>query len=243
MRRSRLATGFHRIGLILAVPTALCGAGLLGASAFSNDPSTPAIFGGIILVAALLLYAASWAIGWAVRGFMGEVPVVPAPASLGAAALPVVTSVAVPAKQAEKRPLVGFWGWLILPAIGTVVAPFAIAKQAVDLWEVASKITDHDHPIFIYLFFAIVCNCLLMAFDAWALVLMVQKSRHYPRTFIATIIASAVLVTADAALTHWLFNVPIDEEAVKTISRAVVTAAVWVPYMLRSKRVQNTFVN
>ncbi len=45
MRRSHLATGFHRVGLILAVPTAICGAGLLIAAAFSNTPEVPAVFG------------------------------------------------------------------------------------------------------------------------------------------------------------------------------------------------------
>jgi hypothetical protein len=44
-------------------------------------------------------------------------------------------------------------------------------------------------------------------------------------------------------MARWLYSVPIDEEVVKTMARAIISAAVWVPDMLRSKRVENTFVN
>ena len=81
MHRSRIATGFHRIGLILAVPTAICGTIILAVTPFSETPEVPGITAGAAFVVALLLYAASWAVGWAVRGFMGDIPMVPAPAN------------------------------------------------------------------------------------------------------------------------------------------------------------------
>jgi hypothetical protein len=57
MHRSRLATGFHRVGLILAVPMVLVGAALLATAAFvSRDPATPAFLGGAALASALVLY-------------------------------------------------------------------------------------------------------------------------------------------------------------------------------------------
>ncbi len=101
---------------------------------------------------------------------MGEASAAPAPVSLGAAALP--TPMPPPTVLAERKagpdPLIGIRGWLIFPAIGTVIAPFPVALQTVNLIDVVSKAADRSHPIFAYLYGEIACNVALMALDAWA---------------------------------------------------------------------------
>lgn len=80
MHRSRLATGFHRIGIILAIPPAIFSSFMLVVTPFSAS-SGNGFLAGAALFLALLLYGTSWGVGWAVRGFMGDVPLVPAPAN------------------------------------------------------------------------------------------------------------------------------------------------------------------
>ncbi|MET3483107.1 DUF2569 domain-containing protein [Methylobacterium sp. 1973] len=243
MNRSRIAVGFHRVGLILAVPVAAIGAGLLIAGAAgAGDRSTLAAVGGVALAAAGALYATCWSVGWAVRGFMGEPEVEPTPASLGAAANPVLAPVAVEGPRWVKRaPPTGFRGWLLLPAFGTIVAPFFPAKAAIDLVEVVTQAKDRSHPVFLFVYGEIALNCAMIALSAWALVLMVQRDRRYPKVYIAALAATAALVTADALLAQALFGVAIDQETGRSMGRAIGAALIWIPYMRKSKRVAGTF--
>lgn len=66
----RLTRGFHRLGLVVAVPLFLVGA-ILSVLAFANpDPQSGAGFFGIsALILALLWYVACRAVAWIVNGF------------------------------------------------------------------------------------------------------------------------------------------------------------------------------
>ena len=85
MRAQRIKTGFHRIGLIVAV---LCGVpSILGVAAafpaylgwFPSADSElwlACLAGGAAgLVLAALGYAAAWALGWVIAGFAGDDPI------------------------------------------------------------------------------------------------------------------------------------------------------------------------
>ncbi|XYD08802.1 DUF2569 domain-containing protein [Methylobacterium sp. NMS12] len=174
---------------------------------------------------------------------MGEPEVEPTPASLGAAANPVLAPVAVEEPRWVKRaPPAGFRGWLLLPAVGTIITPFFPAKAALDLAEIVTQATDRSHPAFLFIYGEIALNCALIALSAWALVLMVQRDRRYPKVYIASLAAGAISITGDAVLTQALFGVAIDQETGRSIGRAIGAALIWIPYMYYSRRVKNTFI-
>jgi cytosine/uracil/thiamine/allantoin permease len=89
----------------------------------------------------------------------------------------------------------------------------------------------------------------LFLFFVYTTILLFRKSRRFPRFFIWQFVAViftpfvAILwvaatvgaVAADAALN-------MSTKEVGQIIEAVIGAAIWIPYVLRSRRVRNTFV-
>ena len=85
MRARRIKTGFHRIGVVLAVLLIVPGAvsiaigaylGFAGrndaSGALGFDASEALGFGAALVGAAALLYAAARALGWIIAGFAGD---------------------------------------------------------------------------------------------------------------------------------------------------------------------------
>ena len=71
-------------------------------------------------------------------------------------------------------------------------------------------------------------------------------SKHYlfPKVYIAIVAISLVFIPLDALLaTFVLPDEPMfDPDTTKDFARALISALIWVPYMLISKRVKATFV-
>ena len=149
----------------------------------------------------------------------------------------------------------GLGGWLILIAIGLVITPIrlVITSLAVHLpmfqdgtWEMLTTPGSDEYnalwaPMII---FEIVGNIgFLVNYIAMAF-LFFRKSRFFPRTFIAVAIANLCFVVLDAwLLTFLLPNEPmLDPDTLKQVVRSLLSVALWVPYMLVSRRVKNTFV-
>lgn len=70
------------------------------------------------------------------------------------------------------------------------------------------------------------------------------KSRNFPKWYIAITVFSLVFIIADAfSLKLVLPSEPVfDPDTIKELSRSVIMAVIWVPYMLVSKRVKATFI-
>lgn len=80
----------------------------------------------------------------------------------------------------------------------------------------------------------------LAVVTAW---LFFSKSRRTPAFAIAFYALSAVCLLIDHV---WVGSIPevasgADASSMKELARAIVVAAVWIPYFLVSKRVKNTF--
>jgi len=74
--------------------------------------------------------------------------------------------------------------------------------------------------------------------------LFFTKNRFFPKFYILIAISSIIFIIIDAWLvTKVLPSEPmLDEETMRELTRALISAAIWVPYMLVSKRVKATFV-
>lgn len=146
----------------------------------------------------------------------------------------------------------GFGGWLILPMIGLVVSPFRMGFQFFtelaplfqgEVWRTLTDATLPGHkpglvPIII---FEAVANVAMFAFTLALIWFFFRKSRRTPRLYIVWLILLAVVQVVDAMLVSGA-GFPVDKDSLRDIIRSILTAAVWIPYFLVSKRVANTFV-
>jgi hypothetical protein len=71
------------------------------------------------------------------------------------------------------------------------------------------------------------------------------KYRQTPKLFIIWIASHAAMQLVDVILGSQIPAVAAetDQQSIMDLARALVGAAIWIPYFLRSKRVANTFVS
>jgi hypothetical protein len=147
--------------------------------------------------------------------------------------------------QQESNP-VGIKGWLILPAIGTILSPiylsisvFKMMPTLENIWAAKSSISTG------LLAFVAVETILNFAFIiGWlaAVLLLALKSRYYPKAYVVLMCGMAAFLLIDMIVSAGAYNHQPEQDDLMSLGRTVFVAAIWVPYMLLSKRVKNTFV-
>jgi hypothetical protein len=108
-----------------------------------------------------------------------------------------------------------------------------------------SPSSDAYHPLWApLLVFELLGNLAFIGFSIIALLLFFRRSPQFPKVMVAYYVASLVFVAADFFLANLIPAVAAeaDAEGVRELIRSIVTCAVWVPYMYRSQRVMNTFI-
>jgi hypothetical protein len=147
----------------------------------------------------------------------------------------------------------GIGGWLIVPVFALFVIPVRMTTlMAIDylpLFERAiwANLTTPSsalyHPLWAPAIFFELCSAFaLVAFDLWLLVLLFKRSPLFPKAFVAFALVNLLLTLSDSVL---LLQIPTVAAkgfpGAREIGGALAFAALWVPYMLVSKRVRNTF--
>ncbi len=94
-------------------------------------------------------------------------------------------------------------------------------------------------------------NVGMILLSVFSAVLLFRHSRHFPRLFIWQMIAVILLPLIDllwvASMISLVTNEPIskyltmDPKEGARLFAAVIGAAIWIPYILKSRRVRNTF--
>jgi len=149
----------------------------------------------------------------------------------------------------------GLGGWLILVAIGLVIAPLRMTALTVtDLVPIItggywSALTDPTSPTYHPLWAPLlilegVGNTVFSVFAAILLVLFFQRSRRFPGLMVAYLVSSLLFVTADYFVAELIPVVAAQDDVNSTreLGRAAVASLIWIPYFRRSRRVRNTFV-
>ena len=87
-------------------------------------------------------------------------------------------------------------------------------------------------------------NTALFLFGLFLIYLFFTKKRLFPKAYIAISLAAIAFILLDAGVAKLVIPaVPMfDTETVTNLVRASVAAAIWIPYMLVSKRVKATFI-
>lgn len=148
----------------------------------------------------------------------------------------------------------GIGGWLILPVIGLLVFPVRVLiSLATDYWPIfqggiwgnlTTPGTEVYHPLWAPVIVGeIFFNVAFFAFDLVLLYLLFTKSHRFPKAFVAFALSNLLFIVCDAALAWQIPAVAARGVAglAGEIARSLAVVAIWVPYMLVSKRVRNTF--
>lgn len=148
----------------------------------------------------------------------------------------------------------GVGGWLLLIAIGLIVAPILNAKNLWDLLGVVRTL-DWSHvasvnPLGVV---TLVLELLLQSFMVVASVALLYlfslKKRRFPKLAIVymwiLVLLSSVLSGFAALMVNagapGVTTAAAAQELAQTI-KLLLIAVIWTPYLLRSRRVKNTFV-
>lgn len=157
----------------------------------------------------------------------------------------------IPQPQAAPVPISGIGGWLILPLLGLVLT---VVNQLPNLQPMADGLASagnldplRSNIVVIDIILTIV---ILVIAPVVLLILMLSKSRRFPRLYIIWIIVTAVFVVADLMVSYSLIHASLEAEGtsffdlstLRSLAGPLIGVCVWIPYMLNSVRVRNTFV-
>jgi len=172
---------------------------------------------------------------------------------------PPRSSSLLPLPDAEPRgaELMGLGGWLILVGIGVCLRPLWMLKVILtsgtlrffnqDFWE---ALTLPGNPAYqpmwaLVLLSEHVMNVLLLSLNILLVILFFKKKRCFPAVFIALFAVALFSQLADHFVLLNLVQFHRSPEktvmSVVAIFQTVIAAAIWIPYMLVSRRVKNTF--
>jgi hypothetical protein len=146
----------------------------------------------------------------------------------------------------------GIGGWLILPIIGLVVTLFRGLLTLLDVAGLGGMSDRLTQAQMIFVIGEIIGNFLVQfLLPLVLLVLVAQKKRSFPRLYIIWAVLAAVFLVGDLLLANILFREVfasgaaelLDRDTLRALFSTGILVVVWVPYMLNSRRVKNTFVN
>ncbi len=146
-------------------------------------------------------------------------------------------------QQAEP---VGIRGWLILPVIGTVLSPIylsiSVAKMVPTLEKIWAAKAALSAGLLAFVAIETVVNVAFIVGWLTAILLLTLKSPSYPKAYVALMGGMVVFLLADMIISAGAYNHQPGQDDLMSLGRTILVAVIWVPYMLLSRRVRNTFV-
>lgn len=148
----------------------------------------------------------------------------------------------------------GIGGWLYLVAVGLFVAPIRIGAEIVKgllplepaTWHaIATPGTRAYHPLFGPLIVGeLVVNIALLIWAGVLLYLFFGKRRAFPAMMIMFLITRVLFQAADlgVALMIPIAAAGIGPDVYGGLAGGILVTLLWVPYFIRSRRVEATFV-
>lgn len=147
----------------------------------------------------------------------------------------------------------GIGGWLYLVAVGLCVAPIRIGAEIVKglrplepatWYAITTPGTRAYHPLFGPLIVGeLVVNAALFIWAAVLLYLFFAKRRSFPTMMIMFLVTRVLFQAADLGLALMIpiTAARIGPEVYGALAAGILVALIWVPYFIRSRRVEATF--
>lgn len=157
----------------------------------------------------------------------------------------------------DRRPIgiSGLGGWLVLIQIGLYFSILLLSIQlfkyslpifGTDTWDtLTSTQSEAYHPMWgPLIIFETVYNIVFLLFSVFILVIFYGKKRIFPRLMIIFYSVSLAIGIIDLVLSY---QIPImrelaDGSSIREILKSVIACIIWIPYLMKSERVQNTFI-
>jgi len=142
----------------------------------------------------------------------------------------------------------GIGGWLIIVLIGLIVTPIRLSITLVrDFVPLLNSMSTLDaYPkLQTVVYIETASNLIFVILAIVLLFMMFNKDKRFPKLMIIVNVSNLIFVLADATYASQLqvlYQVFDFVDSSKEIIRAIVGTAIWVPYMLVSKRVKLTFI-
>ena len=136
----------------------------------------------------------------------------------------------------------GIDGWLLLPALVTIISPFLAghtALQVIDVLRSSASLSSGRH---VFLWGEILFNAALVFGWIIAIERLFRLKRSYPRLFVSLSVVSLAGAVLDMLIGWGLLGSAPDMSDYRDIARGVISLMIWWPYMMQSRRVRNTFV-
>ncbi|MBL25371.1 MAG: hypothetical protein CMM48_15925 [Rhodospirillaceae bacterium] len=149
----------------------------------------------------------------------------------------------------DKKDLQGLGGWLVLVGLGLVLTPIRLIYSLVtdhlplfesNAWQNVTAV----HPLLPSLLWGeIILNLGMVLVSLYLLYLFFATKKQFPKIYIGLVVFALVFILTDALIVQSILpNDQTDADTIKEIVRIAIMVAIWVPYMLRSKRVKATFI-
>jgi hypothetical protein len=137
--------------------------------------------------------------------------------------------------------LKGIYGWLVIPAIGLVLAPlmslFGLITGIGMVQTHASELLSDAR-----LWLSGLIDVFMITATIIVAILFFTMRRITVQAVICLLIASVIANSAQAFLNVNMFD-KVETDTYMPIVHSIVYASIWIPYFMMSKRVKNTFVN
>lgn len=154
--------------------------------------------------------------------------------------------------SSAKEPL-PIGGWLIVVSIGIIITPIILAYNIysgdyfnLTSWVFISSKGSEGYNVFwsLTIIYELFINCILFVYSILLGILFVKRRTIFPLHYIWFRIINLVFLVIAAVLVTQI-NSPYlnDVSYVKELSRAFFSSLIWIPYMIYSQRVKDTFVN
>jgi Protein of unknown function (DUF2569) len=134
----------------------------------------------------------------------------------------------------------GIGGWLILPMLGTIVSPLFALLAIVET--IPAFENELPSGLQAFVIGEILFNFGLMVGWIVAAVRLFKHKRSFPSLFITMLVVSFVGSLVDAGIATSVYGTQLGTDDYRTLVRGLVSLLIWAPYMAKSKRVRNTFV-
>ncbi|MDM5179522.1 DUF2569 domain-containing protein [Massilia sp. DJPM01] len=154
-----------------------------------------------------------------------------------------------------KKDLEGLNGWLMIVGMGVLFTPlrmlFVFPEMYVNLFNSANwgdMITPGSgaynaawKPL---MFTEVAFNCAMLLASLVLIYLFFAKKRRFPMLFIVLQVAGILFIVCQSMIIHLILPTEplFDPDASADLMRSMLAALIWVPYMLVSERVEQTFV-